>query len=123
MCDPAVSGSSRANGPIPEYERAILEDGVVTPQEMDAAHSATVDYLVNLNLDGLTIQSRPPHWTPEQGTTLEWTPVIEPPSGVDWEALADARAQQAETCSRQHIWFLNAAWQDQLNFGAFEPIP
>ena len=115
-------GVVERNGPVPEFQRTMLADGVVTEAEMAQAHLAVIDCMSDLDLEGLTIVSSAPHWSPDEGSTLEWQLVTSAPPGVDGDALAIARDELVENCSRQHIWFISAAWLDQLNFGKFKPV-
>lgn len=115
-------GVVERNGPVPEFQRTMLVDGVVTEDEMASAHRAVVDCLLGLNLEGLTILSSPPHWSPEEGSLLDWSLVTSTPPGVDADAIALARDELAENCSREHTIFVSAAWDDQLNFGEFELV-
>jgi len=50
----------------------MLADGVVTEDEMAQAYEAVIDCLLGLNLEGLTIATSPPHWSPEEGSLLRW---------------------------------------------------
>ena len=116
------SGVVERNGPVPEFQRAMLVDGLVTEDEMALAHEAVIACLMALDLEGLTILSSPPHWSREEGSLLRWELVTSTPPSVDGDAMARALDELAESCSREHIWFVSAAWLDQLNFGEFEPV-